>query len=106
MPEEAEQPPLRLKGNGMSNLSDLAPVYQTDFFISSPIEGLRVKLPRQCKCGCRMFVTGPGKATHAASLLCASCSRHSGWLSGESARFLQKIVETFGKPTEAIEVRQ
>jgi hypothetical protein len=90
----------------MPNISATAPLFQADSFTSSPIEGLRVRLQRACRCGSNLLVTGSGKGTHAASLTCANCSRHAGWLSSESVAFLHGVIERFGRPTHPIEVRQ
>jgi hypothetical protein len=71
------------------------------------LSGLRVRIDgRRCQCGSNTFETGAGKAMHKASLHCASCSRHAGWLSAESAGFLAEIIAHFGRPTEPIVVRR
>jgi hypothetical protein len=63
--------------------------------------GLLVRTPRPCRrCGAEIAVIGPGKAMHAASLICAECETHRGWLSHESHRFITEIVNESGRPTE------
>jgi hypothetical protein len=68
------------------------------------LDGLEVHLLSNCgKCGC---VTGLiGTEARRSSLRCASCRAHLGWIPGTAERFLQKIVERFGRPTKPIEVR-
>ena len=39
---------------------------------------------------------------HRASLHCKECRAFRGWVSNEAFRFVAKIVEQFGKPTEPI----
>jgi hypothetical protein len=72
---------------------------------SPNLAGLEVCLSRGCKCGHGFLVTGPGKGPHQASLHCARCRRHCGWLSTEAAAFLTEIVTRFGRPTAPITVR-
>ena len=65
--------------------------------------GLLVRTPRPCRrCGAELVVIGPGKGPHAASLICAECETHRGWLSHESHRFITEIVDQSGRPTEPI----
>ena len=67
------------------------------------IHGLLVRTPRPCRrCGAELAVIGPGKAMHAAALICAECETHRGWLSHESHRFIAGIVDQFGRPAEPI----
>jgi hypothetical protein len=48
--------------------------------ISAPANAPLVRLPKHCaRCDHNTFAIGPGKAMHAASLLCASCHRFHGW---------------------------
>ena len=48
---------------------------------ANPLAGLKVRLERGCKCGHGVLLTGEGKGPHKASLICADCARHRGWLS-------------------------
>jgi hypothetical protein len=67
--------------------------------------GIAIKAPRRCQCGHDLFHVGPGRGTHRASVHCARCSRHSGWLSYETAKFLSDVIEHFGRPTMPVVVR-
>jgi hypothetical protein len=78
--------------------------------IAAPIIGLRIQLDRTrdvaCgDCGQCDVIIGPGTGPHAASLRCASCDRHRGWLPLAFANFLSEMVCRFGRPTETITVR-
>ena len=67
------------------------------------LNGLEVRMPSSCsKCGCvtALIQTEANRR----SLRCASCRAHLGWVSSLTERFLQKIVERFGRPTKPIQV--
>jgi hypothetical protein len=68
--------------------------------------GSQVKLPDPCECGCGIATVGPGKAQHKASLTCASCGRHRGWLSHNTYAFIAEIINKFGCPTTPIVIRR
>src|SRR5262245_43052939 len=71
------------------------------------LSGLTVRLERACgRCGHSLLVTGAGRGTHKASLHCARCRRHNGWLSHEAAAFLSEVIAHFGRPTAPIDVRK
>jgi hypothetical protein len=72
---------------------------------ADPLIGLVVQLPRQCRCGSDVSHVGLGSGPHRASLHCAQCGHHNGWLSQEVAKFLTDTIERFGRPTEPICVR-
>jgi hypothetical protein len=69
------------------------------------LKGLEVHMPSSCsKCGC---VTALIHAeANRSSLRCTSCRAHLGSVSSLTERFLEKIVECFGRPTKPIQVRQ
>jgi hypothetical protein len=74
------------------------------------VVGLQIKLERTIKvpcaeCGETVLVIGPGAGPHIASLRCAVCDRHRGWLPKAAANFLEASVTLFGRPTEPITVR-
>ena len=78
------------------------------FGAATPVDSLVrlvVQLPRQCRCGSNLSHIGPSSGPHRASLHCAQCGHHSGWLSQEVAKFLTDTIERFGRPTEPIRVR-
>jgi len=70
-----------------------------------PLVGLKVNLPRHCPCGHDLLHVGPGRGPHRASLQCARCGRHCGWLSHKAAKFLADVIGRFGKPIAPVRVR-
>ena len=67
------------------------------------ISGLVAKLPDVCKkCGSHLAIIGPASVPHRASLHCKECRTFRGWVSDTSLKFVSKVVEQFGKPTEPI----
>jgi hypothetical protein len=67
---------------------------------------LEVKLPDKCPiCERKNALIGPGVGMHKAALRCV-CGRHRGWVSNASFAFLQKIVETFGRPETPIAIQR
>ena len=75
---------------------------------STGIIGLAVEmLHRPCRdCGSVNFIIGSSRAMHEASIRCAECDRHGGWLSKGARTFIEMTVEKFGRPVEAIIVRE
>jgi hypothetical protein len=74
------------------------------------LAGLRIQLERTkdvpCgACGQAVVVIGKGAGLHAESLNCASCHRHRGWLPKPIADFLVEMIGRFGRPPEAITIR-
>ena len=74
------------------------------------LAGLRIQLERTkdvpCGvCGQTVVVVGNAAGPHVASLHCASCGRHRGWLSEAIAEFLVATISRFGRPTETIKIR-
>lgn len=74
------------------------------------IIGLSIKLARTIDgpcavCGETAVTVGSSGGPHSASLRCASCERHRGWLPKTVADFLTDLVVRFGRPTEPIIVR-
>jgi hypothetical protein len=72
--------------------------------------GLPIKLERTidgpcAACGDTAVIIGEGAGPHIASLRCACCDRHRGWLPKAVADFLTDLVVRFGRPTEPITVR-
>ena len=77
---------------------------------ASPQVGLRIRLYRTkdvpCgACGQADVVIGPGNGPRPASLRCASCGRHRGWLPLALTDFLAEIIGRFGRPSETITIR-
>lgn len=73
------------------------------------IIGLTVRLERTIDvpcvaCGQTDVVIGVGAGPHVASLQCASCERHRGWLPKTVADFLIDVVARFGRPAEPITI--
>jgi hypothetical protein len=75
---------------------------------STGIVGLAVEmLHRPCRdCGSVHFIIGSSVAMHEASVRCAECDRHGGWLSKGARTFIEMTVAKFGRPTTAIIVRE
>ena len=74
------------------------------------LAGLRIQLERTkdvpCGvCGQAVVVIGKGAGPHVASLHCASCNRHRGWLSSAIAELLMETISRFGRPLEVIVIR-
>jgi hypothetical protein len=68
--------------------------------------GLTVVMSGACpKCRNRLAVTGPNKEPHTASLTCTRCRHARGWLAKQETDFINKIVNTFGRPTAPIVLR-
>ena len=72
---------------------------------ADPLVGIVVNLPRQCQCGHDVVHVGPGRGPHRASLQCALCGRHCGWLSHKTAPFLSAVIGRFGRPIAPVHVR-
>jgi hypothetical protein len=85
----------------MNDQTGAAPPAET----SDLLLGLEVKLPDKCSCKRHVALIGPGVGMHKAALHC-HCGRHRGWVSNVSYAFLQKIVETFGRPTTPIAIQR
>jgi hypothetical protein len=77
---------------------------------ASLLAGLRLRFERTkdvpCGvCGQTVVVIGKGAGLHVASLNCASCHRHRGSLPTAIAHLLVETISPFGRPTEAISIR-
>jgi hypothetical protein len=68
--------------------------------------GLSVQMPSACQCGAALAVIGAGAGPHAASLHCAECDVHRGWVSHATHRFLIEIINRLGRLTEPIVLRR
>jgi hypothetical protein len=74
------------------------------------LTGLRIRLERTkdvlCGvCGQTVVVIEKAAGPHVASLHCASCDRHRGWLPKAIADLLVGTTRRFGWPPEAITIR-
>jgi hypothetical protein len=76
----------------------------------APIVGARLKLHREADrpCPCRknlaqVVIIGPGAGPHVASLRCATCGRHRGWLARNVAETMLETARVFGKPADCSE---
>jgi hypothetical protein len=76
----------------------------TTITTSNSVVGLTVILPTACPCGSFEAVTGSSRGPHCASLICARCNHHRGWMSAAVFYFIGAIVEHHGRPTEPIVV--
>jgi len=97
-------------------LKDHYAMSQLDFFESSPpssapppstssIIGLRVKLPRVCRCGSYIATIGSSSGPHEHRLDCAQCGTWCQWLGRNEAVFIAGISEKFGAPSTPIVLR-
>jgi hypothetical protein len=82
---------------------------QFDMFATAPstsLVGLQILMSGRCQfCGSNAGVLGSSRAMHYAAVICTRCNRHRGWLSRESASFINSIIDQFGRPTAPIVVR-
>ncbi len=74
------------------------------------VTGLHIRLQRKIDvpcgvCGQSVVMIRKGDGPHVASLHCASCNRHHGWLSTAIADLLVEMIKRFGRPPEAISIR-
>jgi hypothetical protein len=77
---------------------------------ASLLTGLGLRLERTTDvpcgvCGQSVVVIEKGDSSHVASLHCASCDRHRGWLPKAISEFLAATISRFGWPPEAITIR-
>ena len=87
--------------NTQFDLFRVSPPASTD-----PLIGVVVELPDACKCGGTVALIGAGSAPHRASLRCASCGVHRGWLARETHDFINEIIRKFGPLTAPITIRR
>ena len=74
--------------------------------VTDPIVGLKVQTPTPCqKCRCVTARIAEGQWLNV-PLLCTSCGIERGRLSYETLKFIRRVVETFGRPTEPIKLKQ
>ena len=57
------------------------------------------------KCRNRLAVIGSGKQPNTASLTCTRCRHARGWLAKQEIDFINKIINTFGRPVAPIVLR-
>jgi len=72
--------------------------------------GLSIWLERRVEapctaCGKTAVICGPSSGPHPASLRCAGCGAHRGWLSKTTGEFLHAAIAKFGWPIKPIIVR-
>ena len=72
--------------------------------ITNPIVGLKVQTPTPCKCRCTIARIAEGQWLNI-PLLCTSCGIERGRLSYEMFKFIRRVVETFGRPTQPIKLK-
>jgi hypothetical protein len=74
------------------------------------LRGLSIWLERNIEvpcaiCGKAAVICGSSSGPHLASLRCAGCGAHRGWLSQAAGEFLLAAIAQFGRPHEPIIVR-
>jgi len=74
----------------------------TDLFSTPTLIGLKVKLDRpgdrERPCCNNVCTIGAGKGPHAGELICSYCGQHRGWLSKQTAAWIESVVTRFGAP--------
>jgi hypothetical protein len=73
---------------------------------ADPLHGLALRLPDSCRCGATTATIGEGRGPHAASLRCANCATHRGWLSRKTHSFIAETVSLCGRPTTPITIHR
>ena len=74
--------------------------------ITDPVVGLKVQPPTPCrKCRCITARIAEGQWLNV-PLICTSCGVERGRLSYETFKFIRRVVETFGRPTEPIKLKK
>jgi hypothetical protein len=73
--------------------------------VTNPIVGLKVQTPTPCTCRCTIARIADGLWLNI-PLLCTSCGVERGRLSWETLKFIRRVVETFGQPTEPIKLKR
>jgi hypothetical protein len=71
---------------------------------TAAVTGTRLRLSSPCHCGSNIVVIGSSAGPHSASIRCAECNRHRGWLSRGETERIAAIVGTSGRPTEPIDI--
>ena len=71
---------------------------------TAAVAGVQLRLSSPCTCGCNIVIVGSSKAMHSASIHCAGCSQHRGWLSRAEHERISAIVGKSGRPTEPIDI--
>ena len=73
------------------------------------LAGFYVRLERtidiSCACGGTVVIVGEAATSHTASMRCAGCDRHRGWLPRTIASFLSETARLFGAPDEPFLIR-
>jgi hypothetical protein len=79
---------------------------------TSMLYGVEVKIEsttaRPCcsRSGIAVLGYSAGNGMHAASITCSNCGQHRGWLSRETARQVEEVIQRFGRPSEPIIIRR
>jgi hypothetical protein len=71
---------------------------------TAAVTGIRLRLPSPCHCGSGTVIIGSSAGPHSASIRCAGCDRHRGWLSRAEVERISAIVGESGRPTEPIDI--
>jgi hypothetical protein len=83
---------------------------QLTFFTTAPASsaliGTKIKLDRVTdRCCDNLAVISSGKGMHDASLTCAGCGQHRGWLPAAAITFISETMQHFGSTTESVVLR-
>ena len=71
---------------------------QLAFFPSTSLFGLKVKMPRTCKCGGDLARIDASDGASYATLYCATCAARRGSLSEQTAKWIEAVAGMFGAP--------
>ena len=85
-------------------------IFMAEINTTTPLMGMRIHFDRAkdipcSKCGQSVVVIAPGGRPDTASLSCAICDHHRGWLPPAYVNFLSEIISRFGRPSKSITVR-
>jgi hypothetical protein len=73
---------------------------QPDLFTTSQLVGLAVDLSHtKLRCHDNIATIAPGKGPHVGEFKCAACGAHRGWLSKATGKWIEDVIERFGRPT-------
>jgi hypothetical protein len=74
--------------------------------MSTQLVGLRVKLDRpvdrERPCCRNLVVVGPGKGPYAGEFVCDDCGQRRGWLSQQTAQWIESVMARFGAPSTIV----
>jgi hypothetical protein len=73
-------------------------VTQLALLPNTPLFGLKVKMPRACKCGDVLAWIDASDGADYATLYCVTCATRRGSLSEQTAKWIEAVAGMFGAP--------